>query len=109
MTLPPPAPVKAGAPDQAHNGHKPPGHGFTGGNGNGHGGTGWPEEAPQPEQPGKPRRSPWPFLLDLGLVLILFGLIITPRFLMVIGAVILVVALVGWLRAARADYSRLDD
>jgi hypothetical protein len=48
-------------------------------------------------------------LLDLGLVLVLFGLIITGRPLIAIGAVIFVVALIGWIREARADYSSLRD
>jgi hypothetical protein len=47
--------------------------------------------------------------LDLGLVLALFGLIITGRPLMVIGAIIFVVALAGWIREARADYSNLSE
>ena len=74
-------------------------HGLLGGNGAGD----------QPPPPPKRPRSYWPFLLDLGLVLALFGLIITGRPLMVVGAVIFVVALVGWIREARADYSSLAD
>ena len=48
-------------------------------------------------------------MLDLGLAMALFGLIITGRPLIVIGGVIFVVALTGWIREARADYSRLKD
>ena len=55
------------------------------------------------------RRSIWPFLLDLGVVMALFGLIIIGRFLIVIGAVLAVVALIGWIREARAEYSRLAE
>ncbi len=100
MTVKLPAPVKPAGPDGT-GGDKPPP------NGNGHH-TGWPTEAPEPRFPAR-RRSFWPFLLDLGLALALFGLIITGRPLVVIGGVIFVVALVGWLRDARADYSRLKD
>ena len=39
----------------------------------------------------------------------LFGLIITGRPLIVIGGVLFVVALAGWIREARADYLRLKD
>ncbi len=98
MTIKVPAPVKPGGPDKTGGDNLPP---------NGHH-TGWPEEAPEPRFPAR-RRSIWPFLLDLGLALALFGLIITGRPLIVIGGVIFVVALVGWLRDARADYTRLKD
>ena len=57
----------------------------------------------------KKRRSIWPFLLDLGLVMMLFGFIIVGQFLIPIGAVIFVVALIGWIREARSDYSGLAD
>jgi hypothetical protein len=76
------------------------------GNGNGNG------DGHQHAQPGPlpaKRTSFWPFLMDVGLVLALFGLIITGRFLIVIGAVIFVIALLGWLREAREDFSRLSD
>ena len=119
MTLiaPPPAPLKPALPNRG-NGHPPAnGNGHSRGNGNGHGGHDQnggdgtngqddPEAAPQPP---KRRRSIWPFLLDLGLVLMLFGLIIIGRFLIVIGAVIFVVALTGWIRDARKDFSGLAD
>jgi hypothetical protein len=48
-------------------------------------------------------------LLDLGLVMMLFGLIIVGRFLIPIGAVVFVVALTGWIREARSDFSGLSD
>lgn len=83
------------------------GHGHGNGHGNGRG-TGWPEEAPAPRGPQR-RRSIWPFVLDLGLAMALFGLIITGRPLIVIGGVLFVVALAGWIREARADFSRLKD
>jgi hypothetical protein len=113
MTLiaPPPAPVKPVLPPRG-NGHTPPNgngrdHGGHDQDGNGGaGGPNGPEEAPQPP---RRRRSIWPFLLDLGLVLMLFGLIIIGRFLIVIGAVIFVVALTGWIRDARKDFSGLAD
>ena len=117
MTLiaPPPAPVKPALPTRG-NGH-PPANGNGNGNGRGHGGhdqngnggangQDGPEAAPQPP---KRRRSFWPFLLDLGLVLMLFVLIIIGRFLIAIGAVIFVVALTGWIRDARKDFSGLAD
>lgn len=100
MSLYTPASVKPDGTDEVGSGKRPP-------DGNGHK-TGWPEEAPPPQYPTR-RRSIWPFLLDLGLAMALFGLIITGRFLIVIGAVIFLVAVTGWLRDARADYSRLED
>jgi hypothetical protein len=111
VIAPPPAPAKS-APPSRTNGHPPPnGHGRgTGGpagNGNGHtDGNDEPESAPLPP---KRRRSIWPLLLDLGLVMMLFGFIIIGRFLIPIGAVLFVVALAGWLREARRDYSGLSD
>jgi hypothetical protein len=62
-----------------------------------------------PYVPPAKRRSYWPFLVDLGLVLALFGLIIAGRPLIVVGAAIFVVALGGWLREARAEFARLPD
>ncbi len=113
MTLiePPPAPVRPpAAPPARTNGHPPPngnGHGGPNGNGNGHSnGHEEPDETPKPP---KKRRSIWPFLTDLGLVLMLFGLIIIGRFLIPIGAVVFVVALTGWIREARKDFSSLAD
>ena len=101
-----PAPFKPSIPDRT--GRPPGGNGHGDGNGNGHH-TGWPEEAPPPEPRPHRRRSVWPFLLDLGLAMALFGLIITGRPLIVIGGVIFVVALAGWIREARADFTRLKD
>ena len=96
-------------PDHAgnggHNGHH--GHG-TGPGGAGPSGPAGPEEEPY-RPPTKSRRSIWPFLLDLGLVMMLFGWIIIGQFLVVIGAVIFVVALTGWIREARAEFSGLRD
>lgn len=62
-----------------------------------------------PYTPPARRRSVWPFLVDLGLVMALFGLIITGRPLIVIGGLLFVFALVGWLREARAEYRSLAD
>lgn len=104
MSIPPPAPVKPSLPPRTDS-HPPNGSGNGHDHTNGHGGPG--DDLP-PEFP-KKRRSVWPFLLDLGAVLALFGFIITGRFLIVIGAVIFVVALAGWIREARADYSSLSD
>ena len=78
------------------------------GEGPGEGGRGEPEAEAPVRFPAR-RRSVWPFLLDLGVALALFGLIITGRFLIVIGAVLAVVALIGWIREARAEYAALRD
>ena len=99
MSTPPAAPVKPGTPERSGSPYPPNGHGHGNGRHNGRGGPG--DDLP-PEFP-KKRRSVWPFLLDLGLVLALFGLIIIGRFLLVIGGVNFVVALAGWIREARAD------
>ena len=121
---PPPAPVKptrpappAGASDRSSTtGHPPPsgrppagGNGNGGHNGHGHGNSDGHEEPESVPLPPKKRRSIWPLLLDLGLVMMLFGLIIVGRFLIPIGAVVFVVALTGWIREARNDYSGLAD
>ena len=115
VIAPPPAPVKPPAPS-CTNGHPPTnghgrGAGGPGGNGDGRGhdpagGDAEPDRVPWPP---KQRRSVWPLLLDLGLVMMLFGLIIVGRFLIPIGAVLFVVALAGWIREARRDYSGLSD
>ena len=89
------------------NGHKPP---------NGHHGDDdhrddHPEPRPEP-LPAKKPRSPWPILLDLGVVTALVGLIFfggTRSPLIVVGAVLAVVALLGWLRDARAEFRKLSD
>ncbi len=99
-----PAPLKPGLPERTGSRQLPNGPG----EGNGHG-AGWPGEAPLPPESPRRRRSVWPFVLDLGLTMALFGLIITGRPLIVIGAVIFFVALFGWIREARADYARLKD
>jgi hypothetical protein len=101
-----PTPLRPGTPQRTGGGRPPAGNGH----GNGHGsGIGWPEEAPAPQSPRR-RRSIWPFVLDLGLTLALFGLIITAYGpLIVVGAIIAVVGLAGWIREARADYTRLKD
>jgi len=102
----------------AHGGPPKNGHGNGRGNGRGTGPGGGDEggdggrEEPEGKAPAHfpaRRRSVWPFLLDLGVVLALFGLIITGRFLIVIGAVLAVVALIGWIREARAEYAALRD
>jgi hypothetical protein len=92
-------------------GGKPPANGHGTGNG-GQNGSGNSDGHDEPEgafQPPKKRRSIWPLLLDLGLVMMLFGLIIVGRFLIPIGAVVFVVALTGWIREARSDFSGLSD
>ena len=109
MTTSAPSPVKPGNTKPPHNGNGDHGHGDGRGHGNGHG------QGQSHGQPGKPftfpkrRNSIWPFLLDLGLAMGLFGLIITGRPLIVIGGALAVVAFIGWLREARAEYARLDD
>ena len=108
---PPPAPVKP-VPPVRPNGHPPSngrGQGFGGDGGNGNGHSDGHDEPENPLPLPKRRRSIWPFLLDLGLVMMLFGLIIVGRFLIPIGAVVFVVALAGWIREARSDYSGLAD
>lgn len=105
------------AADLATGGPPKNGHGNGRGRGTGSGGDGQGPSDPGRDEPQREapvqfparRRSVWPFLLDLGVVLALFGLIITGRFLIVIGAVVAVVALIGWIREARAEYAALRD
>ena len=116
QAAPPPVEIEALEKRVAQPLAKPPiGNGHNGHNGHGTnpGGMG-PEQPGGPEEqpyrpPAKSRRSVWPFLLDLGLVMMLFGWIIIGQFLVVIGAVIFVVALTGWIREARAEFSSLRD
>jgi hypothetical protein len=110
VTAPPPVEIEEleeiveRATTRWSNGHDQAGHTRQG---TGSGGSS-PESEPY-RPPAKPRRSIWPFLLDLGLAMMLFGWIIIGQFLVVIGAVIFVVALTGWIRDARADFSNLRD
>ncbi|MBP7693837.1 MAG: hypothetical protein KA764_18085 [Anaerolineales bacterium] len=90
----------------------------TSGNGangtNGHGGADEPERAP--EFPAR-RNSIFPFLVDLGAVLALFGLIIIKplysplagNLVLGAGVALVVLALAGWFREARSEYTRLPD
>ena len=123
VIAPPPAPVKRVPPARPADhsptaGHPPPivrvpvggpGNGNGGHNGQGNGNSDGHEEPDSAPLPPKKRRSIWPLLLDLGLVMMLFGFIIVGRFLIPIGAVVFVVALIGWIREARNDYSGLAD
>lgn len=101
---PPAARLGDGAP--------PPANGHTGQNGQ----AGAPEPGRPPEFPAR-RNSIFPFLVDFGAVLALFGLIIIgPLFSalagnLVLGAgvVLALTALAGWLREARAEYKQLPD
>ena len=79
-------------------------------NGNGHHGTGpQPDDDPPPYMTAK-RNSAWPFLMDLGWVLVLVGWIIFKSGpLMVVGAAVAMVALINWIREARADFAKLSD
>ncbi len=70
----------------------------------------------QPLPPAR-RNSVFPLLLDFGLVTAAFGLIIVrPVFsplagnvAIVVGVVLAVTALAGWIREARGEYLRLQD
>lgn len=53
--------------------------------------------------------SIYPFITDLGLVMILFGLFLLGNVLAVAGAVVLLVGLTGWYREAREEYRQLPD
>lgn len=85
---------------------------------NGHGGSrsGGPGDSPQPQPESAPpptptkRNSIWPFLMDVGLVTVLMSWIIfrSGPF-VVLGALLAVIALVGWIREARSDFSKLSD
>jgi len=99
-----PAPETTGAPDEPGNGQRPPNASGDGSRGGDDGGSRRP-----PFRLVRRRNSIWPLLMDLGLVMALFGLIITGRFLIAIGGVLFVVALAGWIREARAEYARLED
>ncbi len=100
MTTPTPTqlrPPKTGGPN-GPNGH------------NGHGADPQPESAPAPPPAPAKRNSIWPFLMDAGIVTVLMSWIIfrSGPF-VVLGALLAVIALVGWIREARADFSKLSD
>jgi hypothetical protein len=83
---------------------------------NGHYHNGNQSGGPPPGWPRK-RTSVFPFLLDLGLVMAAFGLIIlrplvselASNVAIIVGLVLAAFALVGWLREARAEYKELSD
>lgn len=56
-----------------------------------------------------PQGSIYPFLTDVGLVMVLVGLFLIGKIVAVLGAVLLAVALTGWWREARADYEQLAE
>jgi hypothetical protein len=103
INTPPPAVRRLGG----HNGHNGRSHNL--------GGAGDPAagEAGPPAR----RNSIFPFLLDLGVVLALFGLIIirpiyhalAGDIVLGLGVLLALTALAGWIREARAEYSRLQD
>jgi len=97
-----------GSPPNGHGNGRQTGGGSSSG-GDGDQGSGLEHGDEVPARFLRRRRSIWPFLLDLGVVLALFGLIITGRYLIVVGAAVAVVALFGWIREARAEFSRLSD
>lgn len=86
---------------------------------NGHSNGARLNDQPGGPPPGWPRKrtSVYPFLLDLGLVLAAFGLIIlrplvselASNVAIVVGLALATVALVGWLREAQAEYKELSD
>jgi Rieske Fe-S protein len=50
------------------------------------------------DKPHVPGPSIWPFVLAVGIALVLIGVIVSPRIVVPLGVVILVVALIGWTR-----------
>ncbi len=103
LTPTPPAPAKPAAPRPLRRALPPDDLDLGGGQPTG------PRDSGAPFTPPDQRRSVWPFLTDLGLVMALFGLIIAGRPLMAIGGVVFVVALIGWFREARAEFRSLPD
>ncbi len=65
------------------------------------------EEEPGEETEHLPGPSFWPVLLAVGVAMSLIG-VITKVVVVVIGLIILVVALGGWIRDARRDYRSLS-
>jgi Rieske Fe-S protein len=61
-----------------------------------------PSPADKPHVPGP---SIWPFVLAVGVALVLIGVIVSPMFVVPLGVVILVVALVGWARESGAAHA----
>lgn len=105
MTTPTPPlkvrPPKVGGPN-GHNGHN--GHGA-------HNGGQVPVPAPDESVPPPTKRNSfWPFVMDVGIVTVLMSWIIFRSGpLVVLGALVAVIALVGWIREARSDFSKLSD
>jgi len=96
----PPSKVTRGSNGHHNNGHNEPNR----------------PEGPPPDWP-KRRTSVWPLLLDFGLVLAGFGLIILRplagewpgNIAIAVGVVLFGVALMGWVREARQEYKQLKD
>ncbi len=65
------------------------------------------EEEPESGTEHLPGPSFWPVLLAVGVAMSLIG-VITKVVVVVIGLIILVVALGGWIRDARRDYRSLS-
>jgi hypothetical protein len=86
------------------------------GNGHHHNGNAAPPAIDLADWP-KKRLSIFPLMMDFGLVLIGFGIIIVRPLMDVTagysvagaGGVLVVIAAFGWLREARADYKKLKD
>ncbi len=53
--------------------------------------------------------SIYPFMVDLGLVMLLFGIFLVGTLVAVLGALVLLVGITGWFREARAEYRELPD
>jgi Rieske Fe-S protein len=61
------------------------------------------------DKPHVPGPSLWPFVLAVGVALILIGVIVSPMIVVPLGVVVLVVALVGWSRESGAAHSEVPE
>jgi menaquinol-cytochrome c reductase iron-sulfur subunit len=61
------------------------------------------------DKPHVPGPSIWPFVLAVGLALILIGVVVNPAIVVPLGVVILVVALIGWTREKSGPHTEVAE
>jgi Rieske Fe-S protein len=65
-----------------------------------------PSPADKPHVPGP---SIWPFVLAVGIALVLVGVVVSPKIVVPLGIVILAIALIGWSRESSAAKSEVPE
>jgi Rieske Fe-S protein len=60
---------------------------------------------PPADKPHVPGPSLWPFVLAVGIALVLIGIIVNPKIVVTLGVVIIAIALVGWARESAKGHA----